>query len=180
MTKRGGRPPQHAEPFDCVSDSTSGGPWWQSPHVDEIYRDSFWLPYLRDPRPFEEIVREGIRIRGTLTWTFGMGIQGSYGQLSAGEAGRLFAQWLADPAKFEGERPKKIVEAVLEWGRDAEIDEARAREAWDALMRSLPTPPEGYHWHEPHDGCFPMDVYLEREFLLWSTKLLGYPPRGGG
>jgi len=137
----------------------------------------FWEPYLRDERPFAELVRQGIRISDRLDWISGMGMKPSYGKLSAGKAGRLFAQWQSDPARFEAERPKTIVDAVLEWGHDARADEIHAQRARDRLMSRLPTPPPGYFWHRVF-GCLVWDL-ADSQFRLWSHEL-GYPPHEGG
>jgi hypothetical protein len=134
----------------------------------------FWSRHLDDGRDFADIVRDpGIVIQEHLDYIFGMGLQGSYGGLSAGKAGRLFGQWQRGPERFEDERPRRIVDAVMQWGRDAEADEIRAREAWDRCIARLPTPPPGYFWHLMTGGVGtgPPSCW----FMLWSHEL-GYPP----
>jgi hypothetical protein len=138
------------------------------------YPSDFWSKYLHDDRDFAEIVRDpGIVIQEYVDYVFGMGLQGSYGGLSCGKAGRLFEQWQGDPERFEAERPQKIVDAVMRWGRDAEADEIRAREAWERCLARLPAPPPGYYWHRVTGGlgnCPPTCW-----FMLWNHEF-GYPP----
>ena len=155
----------------------------QEPPLDSPYeserapdRDSFWLRYLRDGRPFAEIVEEGIYWHETLDWFSGRGMKGSYGQLSAGKAGRLFQQWLADPERFQKEHSPAFVAAVLEWGQDAEASKARERAAWEEMWKRVPEPPTGYYWTPVH-GCFV--IIGEVTLRLWSAEL-GYCPSGGG
>jgi hypothetical protein len=76
-------------------------------------------------------------------------------------------------ARFERERPARIVAAVKECGRDAEADEARWRNAWQrALETQLPTPPAGYHWRRQR-ACF--ELGGGHTFRLWRRDL-GYMP----
>ena len=148
---------------ECVHDGAA------APYVAD-----FWTRFFEDGREFAEIVRDpGIVVWENLDYFFGVGMKPSYGGLSQSKAGRLFDEWRRDPARFETERPRKVIEAVLEWGRDAEADERREREAWERLEKRLPAPPPGYGWVLMTGGL--QMGGGSRAFILWSASL-GYPP----